>query len=480
VKLSQLLAAGRRHSASDLKMLQQMHDHAVAFGASCGTKESHQEPAFHTDAAFLTEIGMSHGDLANLLRMALRAEYPGKDTYVWTQDVYDDAVVYEVSTNGQDALYQRSYSILDGKVTFGDPVKVIMVRNYVPVTESGDPADPTEAEREELTGDLVPLVEKAVKKDGTIALRIIAPGQGSSGYYGADVLKRDGPNVFKAGLHMYADHPTISEESDRPERSIKDLVGTLTSDARWEEQGSAGPGLYAEAKLRADVAPLIEDLAPHIGVSIRALGKAGTGEVDGKKTRVIESIDQAKSVDFVTVPGAGGRVLDLIESARGQRPTTPEEGGEVSQQELDEARRKIAELEQRETERQQRETEMQQREAERDRELSRLREANLMRGAHAIVVETLAKISLPAPTRDRLTAQLTANPPLKEGTNDQIDREVLVARVNEAATAELDYLTKAVGSPGGVRGMGGEAPVAPTAPDLEESEKRITAALADL
>ena len=43
--------------------------------------------------------------------------------------------------------------------------------------------------------------------------RIIeADVQGSSGYYPADVLRRDGPIAFPAGTHVYLDHPTSDEE----------------------------------------------------------------------------------------------------------------------------------------------------------------------------------------------------------------------------------------------------------------------------
>lgn len=439
--------------------------------------------SFDVSPAFLEALQMSHGDLANLLRTALRAEYPGERTYVWPRDVYDDSVVYELSKEDAATLWQRSYTITDGAVTLGEPFGVIAVTQYVradqaaitvPATQVTQVSAPAAEAEIEITGDLVPLVEKAVKKDGSAKIKIIQAGQGSSGWYPADVLKRDAGR-FAEGTHIYLDHPSESDERNRPERSVKDLAGALTGPAVWEEQGAAGPGLYAPVKFIDSVAPHINAIAPISGMSIRASGKAGTREVAGKKVRTIESIDVAHSVDVVTRAGAGGKVLDLIESARSGRTQPPKGGNTMSETELtlEEARRKIEELETREAERVTRD-------AQRDQELARLRETNLLREAQSIVVETLGRIALPAPTRERLTGQLSANPPLVEGTTDQIDREALVTRVNEAATAELDYLTRAVGSPGGVRGMGAAIPVAPTAPDLEASEKRIAEALATL
>src|ERR1041384_4001866 len=76
--------------------------------------------------------------------------------------------------------------------------------------------------------------------------RIIeADVQGSSGYYPADVLKRDGPTAFPAGTHVYLDHPTADEDEGRPERSFKDLAGYLVDGARYEESETDGRGLFA-------------------------------------------------------------------------------------------------------------------------------------------------------------------------------------------------------------------------------------------
>lgn len=429
----------------------------------------------HASTAFLEALQMSHNDLAKLLRDNLRSQHPGDNTYVWTRDVYDDTVVYELNANDQTELYQRSYTITDGAVTLGDPVKVIAVTQYVaadtagitspaavPVTQVSQPAEEAE---QVLTGDLVPLVEKAVKDDGTATIRIIAPGQGSSGYYPADVLQRDGPKVFTAGLHMHLDHPSVSEESDRPERSITTIAGTLTSDARWEEHGSAGPGLYADAKVRSDLAPLIEELAPHIGVSIRALGKAGTREVGGKKVRSIEAIEQARSVDFVTVAGAGGKVLDLIESARNGKQITQREDP-MTQEQLEEAQRQLAAAQEQITALEAWKTDQERRE----------REAALIAEARTVVTATLATTALPEITRNRLMESLSGNPPVKD---DALDVEALQAKVSEAAADEVAYIAAITGG-NPVRGMGGTEPAVPNVPTLEESNKRIEAALAAL
>jgi hypothetical protein len=57
-------------------------------------------------------------------------------------------------------------------------------------------------------------------------------------------------------------------------------------------------------------------IANDIGMSIRAKGKARKGLIDGVEMPIIESIDKALSVDYVTLPGRGGKVIDMMESAK--------------------------------------------------------------------------------------------------------------------------------------------------------------------
>ena len=75
-------------------------------------------------------------------------------------------------------------------------------------------------------------------------IKLIAPGKGASAFYPAEVLKRDGPKVFRAGTPMRIDHPTRAEEAARPEGSVKDWGAVLESDAVWRDDHKQGAGLY--------------------------------------------------------------------------------------------------------------------------------------------------------------------------------------------------------------------------------------------
>lgn len=152
---------------------------------------------------------------------------------------------------------------------------------------------------------------EAVAADGTKRkVTIIRAGWGSSGYYSEAVLSRDG-GVFGPGTHMYLNHPSASEESDRPERDLRDLVGVITSKPKME-----GGDLTAEAAVYEHWAPVINAMADDIGVSIRAIGAYESGEAEGRTGNIITSLDEGLSVDYVTQAGAGGKIGPLIESAR--------------------------------------------------------------------------------------------------------------------------------------------------------------------
>ena len=142
--------------------------------------------------------------------------------------------------------------------------------------------------------------------DGKYRIRIIAPGQGSSGIYIAENLAESAP-LFKAGTEMFIDHPTESEEWERPERSIRDYAGVFLEDATVGEDGA----LYTVCKVFSGVNELIKDKWEHIGVSINAWCDQPISE-----TGIVPVFAGVRSVDFVTAPGAGGVIVDLLESNR--------------------------------------------------------------------------------------------------------------------------------------------------------------------
>jgi hypothetical protein len=314
-----------------------------------------------------------------------------------------------------------------------------------------------------LGSDVVPLVENSISKDGTIAVKVIQPGHGSSGYYSKELLERDGPSVFGPGTFAFIDHPSASEARDRPERSVRDLAAVTIEPATFNETGPDGPGLYTKMRVLPQYRETIEALSPYIGMSIRAHGTFRPGEVDGRKTKVIERLTSAESIDFVTKAGAGGKVLALMESLR-QPPLdavlqdesineaapaadVPKEDTGMSD-ELQEAQDRICALEK----------ELAEVKAAQDEELrlrtERAELAVAMSEAGAVVSEALANVKLPDAAKARIRKRIAANPPMSEG---QLDIETVKTRASEQAAEEAAYL-ESVGLTGKVTDQG-SAPV---------------------
>jgi hypothetical protein len=308
-------------------------------------------------------------------------------------------------------------------------------------------------ERVDILEESVALIEQAVRDDGTLRLKIIQPGWGSSGYYSPELLKRDGPAVFRNGLKMFWDHPTDREEEERPEGSLTNLASVLTSDAEWSE-GPRGPGLYADAKVFDAYRPAVDELAPHIGVSIRAFGTAHPGEAEGRKGPILDELTAAMSVDYVTEPGAGGAILQAFEAKRSAAYNTDLDDEDPSKQGgvVTETKNEDAKLVK-----------------ERDDAIAALAEARAqivkdeaLKLAEAKVadVEDLSEV-----TRKRIVAKVTTSPaPLTE--DGKLDKakfeEVIAAEVK----GEIDYLQELTGA-GKVREAGGTI----TKTDEKEAEE---------
>lgn len=402
---------------------------------------------------------------------------------VYIRDLYPEQVVYSNGYGSDCELYQCDYSIdANGDVTLGDPIVVKI--SYVP--DENAKVDGYESKEQVFEGDLITFSESAVASNGKVKIKVISPGWGSSGYYSEKMLKRDGPNVFKKGLHMYMNHPTESDAKDRPERDLRDLVGVLESDAAYDAKGSTGPGLYADANVFDAYRSFIDEAAPHIGVSIRAGGVGVEGEAEGRHGVLVDSLDEGYSIDYVTMPGRGGEVLPLLEAARanmGKVKITPEPKSsnsivvvetkgtimmDISETELAELREAAANSKK-----------LTDTLTTQSTQLARMQEQMIITEARGIVVSTLSGIKLLDVTRNRLVNECMAKIPTKDGA---LDTEALVALVKEAATEELKYLETAYNnvSGGKIIGMGSDINASVTAgSEVELTDEVFEAGMVD-
>lgn len=427
-----------------------------ATGSSDDKKETKAATAKATTKAAKEAATFSQSDTAALLQAAL-TKSAGNSYYPYIQDIYEDQgyFVYRRDYNG--GYYRCDFSIDEsGAVTLGTPVEVVRKVTYIsPVAaalgEAGSfvhgPVELREGVAvfglDDVTS-LVPLVEKAVANDGKVRIKLISPGKGSSGYYPPEVLKRDGPRVFKAGTKMFWNHQTMVEEAERPEGNLDDFAAVLTEDANWADDPKHGPGLYAWTKVFEGYREKINEIGPYIGTSIRASGRAKMGSVEGVgRVPIVEALVSAKSVDFVTTPGAGGKVLELFESARRARSGTSADSAEhtTGVEEMD--RTEVQAL-------------IESAVGPLKNENAQLREALQLSRAERIVTDELNRDqyrAVPSATRARLATQLVSAYPLTEAGT--IDVAAYQTKIAEAVKGELRYLTEAAGVQlGAIEGFG--------------------------
>jgi hypothetical protein len=396
------------------KAAQAIHDHSVNMGAACSN---------------MRESAFSHSDLISILSAELKEDV---DVNAYILDVFDTNLVYATGyswSSGGSESYQVDYTVGDnGDVTWGTPVEVVRKVTYVPTV-----VDASESADIDITTGEIALVERAISDDGTVMLKLISEGVGSSGFYPKDVLKRDGPKVFTKGLFNLIDHPTAQQEKDRPEGSVLNVGSTLMEDAKWydswkDKNGTdQGAGLYARATVKPTFREDLSVIANDIGMSIRAKGKARRGLIDGVEMPIIESIDKALSVDYVTLPGRGGKVIDMMESAK-VKETHTMTVDEAAFTQLQEANRKLSD------------------------QVARLTEATARATALVSVDSVLATYpTLPKTAKARVRRQFeSADLAFTEA--GALDNAKLVESIKNAVAEETAYLSQlGVGS---VRGLG--------------------------
>jgi hypothetical protein len=217
-------------------------------------------------------------------------------------------------------LVPKDWSTDDGKAKTGNPFAAKeSVDLPEAVTEEVDHLDTgheTAAEGRLTSSEVVELGE-AVKGTGRRRkIQLIRAGWSKNGrYYPASVLAEAAKNkVFPAGTPMYADHPTLTEKVERPERSIRDLAARLDVDARYENGA-----LVSEATSFGTWNQILNGpggLAENVEVSVRCFGELAEGQAEGREGLIVERITEGRSVDFVTEGAAGGKVLELLEAAQ--------------------------------------------------------------------------------------------------------------------------------------------------------------------
>lgn len=312
-----------------------------------------------------------------------------------------------------------------------------------------------------------------------MVVTIITPGLNRSGsrYYPSTAIAEAITNGMFNGRKMFVNHASASEMRDRPERSLTDWVSTIKETWIDEKTGAAQARIKIVQNWFGDFLKQLQenDSLPDVGLSIYAQGQVQRKKVDGRLTDVVERFTRALSVDWVTEPGAGGRVdaiwesyqparakeqeinvlntmtaTDAVATLREQRPDIIEVF-ESDTTRLEELSARVAELE----------TEI----AERDAQLVEAAEAAAKAELEVLVTETLAEAELPAAAADRVRASIV-EPMLSE--DHTLDREAAELKINELVEAEKAYAEQIISesrpaSTGrGISGLGDRHEATPT------------------
>lgn len=198
-------------------------------------------------------------------------------------------------------------------------------------------------------------------KGGTTRYKVVMLEEGmgnfgASAYYSKEALISAIP-IFE-GKKIYADHPAESEAEERPERSVRDILGHfenvhVSESASGGQQWLCGDLVVMAGSSYQWARELMEHAVAYakkfpdkefVGLSINASGDSEEiaiqeamkrGIPDGAMIKIQEAqaqgidklvyvskFNEAVSCDLVTEAGAGGKILSLIESAK-----AAEEGG---------------------------------------------------------------------------------------------------------------------------------------------------------
>lgn len=163
-----------------------------------------------------------------------------------------------------------------------------------------------------------------------VPVLIIKEGMGNKvdrHFYSHELLQRIAQSFN--GVKAYADHPSKTEESDRPERSIKDIVGYYHS-PKFVEVGGSG-AIEAILKINDGTSydwawDLVKEAVAYsgkfkdkdlVGISINAYGSSHVVEMGNEVVNMVDDLTEVQSADIVTQAGAGGgfRLREAVKRA---------------------------------------------------------------------------------------------------------------------------------------------------------------------
>lgn len=316
---------------------------------------------------------------------------------------------------------------------------------------------------------------------GELEVTFLKPGFNRSGYryYTKDAIHEAVTGGMFTNLKMFMNHQTPQEMNQRPERDLKDWVSTMKE--CWVDSDGAAKGKVKV--VQSWFSSFLKDLQEsgsigEIGLSIFAQGKVKPTKIEGRQTNVVERFQRAMSVDWVTEPGAGGRVDQMWES---YQPIMHKEQelnvlqsmtAEEALRELKESRSDVIEaLAKQIKDESADEARLQEaaksiedliaqvKQLEKDAEdakaeLETTRESQVKDKQLAFVVESLTKAELPQVGKDRIKEQLMLQ--VHRTDAGEFDQGKVESTLKESVDREVEYVNSLVKESGGkgIKGLG--------------------------
>lgn len=325
--------------------------------------------------------------------------------------------------------------------------------------------------------------EGATLDKNEVVVTVLQPGFNRSGarYYPVDAIRHAVSEGLFDNRKMFVNHPSASELRERPERNLTDWVSTVKETWIDEETGSIKARIKVVQNWFGDFLKQLQenDALADVGLSIFAQGQVQRKKIDGRLTDVVERFTRALSVDWVTEPGAGGRVdaiweayqpvrakeqetnvlntmsaAEAVATLREQRPDVIEvlESEHRAEETVRETEAVLAEA-------QERISALENEIEAKDSELSELRQAAIVAERDEIVREALTKSELPAPAQERVVKAVGEPVLTEDGALDVEATQTEISALVEAEKAYAEELIKESRPTGGrgVTGLGDRA-----------------------
>jgi hypothetical protein len=260
-------------------------------------------------------VASEFSDVAKLVRNALRPVIcPNEpNCYLDIEAMFPDRVV--VCRDGR--YFSYPYTINEqNQVTFGAPIEV--VETFAAVGK-GAAAAPAAGDGD--AGGAAAVFVEAVggPESGKWLIRVIQAGTSLNGVFYSDTLLRESTPMFNgARVFIKSDEEHIKGDG----KAVDNLIGRL-AEAKFVAGATTDTGEVqavlsliepdgsVAVKIREAAARGMSDL---FGFSIDADGVSKTQMREGRKVKVATRITKVSSVDLIVEPGAGGRLIRMVEA----------------------------------------------------------------------------------------------------------------------------------------------------------------------